>query len=279
MAEVQPGRRRGRSRVSVLPGILAGITAAVLLVFPGSVFPAAAEEGDSGGVPAISGPSAALNGEAMDAYHAEDYARAAELFREALEKDGDNYLAHYNLACTLVLNRGDLAEIYRHLERAAELSPERRIRMGEDPDLKMLRTHRRFQAIRGFSLADRQERQILVPKLLWAVRRADPVRADPAGEGAEQLAPVKMTEAGRLELGAPNHPLRGTGRWFNNAGALIWVYDEGPLEGYRFVFRLEEGIRFRMTAPDGSQWILFDIMDYTMENTDGGKLNEQNDDT
>ncbi len=256
-------QRRGRGRLrrgAAAPRILAG---GLWLILAG--FPCLGQAG-----PEISAGSAALNSRGMDAYHGEEYGRAEELFRQAVEEDAGNYLAHYNLACVMILNRGDLPGIYRHLERSIELSPGRRRRLMEDPDLDVLRHHRRFQALMGNTLGRREDRERLMPKLFWAFRREDSGGVL-EGEGKEaRIAPVKMTSGGHFEVSLPGYPLRGAGRWYNSRRAVILVYTEGPLEGCRLVLRLEEDKRFRMTGPDGREWILFDIIDDTLENTGGG---------
>lgn len=214
--------------------------------------------------PPISAESAALNAQGMDFYDTGDYARAADFFRRAAAVDENNYLAHYNLACTLTLMEDNLKEIYESLETAMALSPERKARMQEDSDLDALRRQLRYQRLLGRSLLDRDQRRSLMPRVNWLIA------ALPSGEGektADQvviegfasmpMAPVAFFEEGTFRIVYKDFPLEGTGRWYTNLGVLILAYETGPRAGTRLLARVYED-RLEIHHPALGGWVIFD---------------------
>lgn len=89
--------------------------------------------------------------------------QARHLFLLALRIDEGHALAHYNLACTLMLLRAagavcehdaTLGVVMHHLERAVAIDPRRRDRMREDSDLDGLRDNLRYRMLAGVRMDD-----------------------------------------------------------------------------------------------------------------------------
>lgn len=126
----------------------------------------------------VSDHSIELNTLGYRAYQSGDLTEAARLFREAVEADDDNALAHYNLACTLaLLRRSEPAcehdatqlTILNHLARAVELDEGRRTRMRQDADLDDLRNLLRFRILdQGMPSSEAATRSLLAGVTLWA---------------------------------------------------------------------------------------------------------------
>ncbi|MBT7858809.1 MAG: hypothetical protein HN712_00805 [Gemmatimonadetes bacterium] len=100
-----------------------------------------------------------LNTRGLQLYRAKEYAEACQLFRQAIEADGEYALAHYNLACTLALRYKldpcgeafdsgiSIAEILSHLERSVQLYEGRRARMQNDSDFEAIRRTPRYNLL------------------------------------------------------------------------------------------------------------------------------------
>lgn len=103
----------------------------------------------------INDESKSLNAEGMKHYYKKDYTMACHYFLKAIEKDKNNHLAYYNLACTLCLIRADqgpcnvvetpsyttdlqLDTIFYYLQESIKLSKDRIKRTQEDSDLAEL---------------------------------------------------------------------------------------------------------------------------------------------
>lgn len=133
---------------------------------------------------AVSEESKRFNNLGMGLYEKAEYIAAAESFIRSLETDPTNFLAHYNLACTLTLLRGEyvpkdfedeklasfdiyLESILDHLKTAADINEHRKTRMLEDPDLYSLQSLLRFHQIAGRSLLRKEEAEIILPPVRW----------------------------------------------------------------------------------------------------------------
>jgi len=203
----------------------------------------------------LSSRSVALNAEAMDYYDAGDYQKAADLFRQSIEADSRNYLAHYNLACTLTLDAGSITEIYQALEKSVSLSSSRLARMVEDPDLAPLRTHLRYHQILGRSLEDREQRAFLLPIINWAVHPHD---------STFPLSPLVFDDRGQFEITLQSFPFKGKGQWFNSQGAVILGFETGDWAGQRVLAKVEP-LGLRLTPPGGAEdsseeWVIQDLI-------------------
>jgi tetratricopeptide (TPR) repeat protein len=83
--------------------------------------------------------------EALPHYRAQDYSRAVEVMRRALEQHPDNPNVLYNLACCESLS-GATGEALDHLRRAAELDPRVPGWAQSDSDLDAIRDEPGFPA-------------------------------------------------------------------------------------------------------------------------------------
>lgn len=84
--------------------------------------------------------------EALPHYRAQDYSRAVEVMRRALEQHPDNPNVLYNLACCESL-AGATGEALEHLRRAAELDPRVPGWAQADSDLDAIRDEPGFPAM------------------------------------------------------------------------------------------------------------------------------------
>jgi hypothetical protein len=104
-----------------------------------------------------------LNTVGYRCYKAGMLPQARHLFLLALRVDQNHALAHYNLACTLMLLRqagaacehdATLAMVMHHLESAVAIDPKRKERMKEDADLEGLRDNLRYRMLAGVHMGD-----------------------------------------------------------------------------------------------------------------------------
>ena len=109
--------------------------------------------------------SSELNTLGYRCYKAGMLPEARHLFVLALRLDQNHALAHYNLACTLMLLRraglvcehdATLRVVMHHLERAVAINPKRKKRMAEDADLDGLRDNLRYRMLAGVHMGDQR---------------------------------------------------------------------------------------------------------------------------
>lgn len=121
-------------------------------------------------------PAAPLNAEGFRLYQAKQYPQALEKFRAAVAADGAHALAHYNLAATLALLRGQgkvcdfdayPGAILDHLEASVRLDERRRQRMKVDRDFDSIRHTLRYQRLLGRSPRVQQDVQALLVAITW----------------------------------------------------------------------------------------------------------------
>jgi len=112
--------------------------------------------------------SSELNTLGYRCYKAGMLPEARHLFVLALRLDQNHALAHYNLACTLMLLRraglacehdATLQVVMHHLERAVAINPKRRERMAVDADLDALRDNLRYRMLAGVQMGNQRSVQ------------------------------------------------------------------------------------------------------------------------
>lgn len=117
-----------------------------------------------------------LNTQGYHAYKAKNFDKALDLFKQAVNVNPENALAHYNLACVLALARaaGRVCDtnayrstIREHLLEAVKLASGRRKRLQEDPDLKAVHDTVWFQELLGLSAKDAKNIPKLLTKVSW----------------------------------------------------------------------------------------------------------------
>ncbi len=204
----------------------------------------------------VSEKSKELNNRGMARYEEGDYTGASELFLEAVESDETNYLAHYNLACTMTLLRKDcnpwdfnpegkysfnirMDSILEHLRKAAELDAGRKRRMLEDPDLNAVHTALEFHLIAGRSLGTTAEARIILQEVLWRIDFA----GRPAGLNTEFGPPegtVSFAPNGTFRIEFYEYRSQGFGRYRVENGRLELVFTGGDLGKGRIYGTFEE---------------------------------------
>jgi tetratricopeptide (TPR) repeat protein len=175
---------------------------------------------------AVTPESIALNNQAMVYYEAQDWLRAIEAFEKAVEQDPSNYLAHYNLACTLALAKkidpevSTWSRIGLHLKKSLVQSPNRLARIRMDPDLKDFRKTFYYQSAFGVGLlAGRSLEDFLGGNRLRAVLER--------GQSTIEGTAVFSLEKG-LTLDFAGIGMRFTGMWSTHNGELRWVMPGRP---------------------------------------------------
>jgi hypothetical protein len=179
---------------------------------------------------AISARSRQLNSAGMNFYKKGKLVEASHSFSKAIEVDKTNYLAHYNLACTLCLVReksgpcgevdASLNTILFYLERSIELSPERRQRMVRDADLKCLHSTLKYNLLAGKSLDDPGDLREMIGQVRWSVYIDEyQIRINPHGR-------VSFSQD-RFELEVYDLKLKGSGRFRTGKGSITLFFEEG----------------------------------------------------
>ncbi len=178
----------------------------------------------------ISASSRQLNSAGMNFYKKGKLVDASHSFRKAIEADKTNYLAHYNLACTLCLIRkksgpcgevdASLNTILFYLERSIELSPERRQRMVRDADLRCLHSTMKYNLLAGKSLDDPRDLREIIGQVQWSVYIDEyQMRINPHGR-------VSFRQD-RFELEVYDLKLKGRGRFRTGKGSITLFFEEG----------------------------------------------------
>lgn len=204
----------------------------------------------------VSEKSKELNNRGMARYEEGDYTGASELFLEAVEADETNYLAHYNLACTMTLLRKDcnprdfdpegkysfnirMDSILEHLRKAAELDAGRKRRMLEDPDLNAVHTALEFHLIAGRNLDTTADARIILQEVLWRIDFA----GRPAGRQTD-LGPadgaVAFAPNGTFRIEFYEYGREGLGRYRVENGRLELTFTGGDLGKGRIYGTFEE---------------------------------------
>jgi hypothetical protein len=179
---------------------------------------------------AISARSRQLNSAGMNFYKKGKLVEASHSFSKAIETDKTNYLAYYNLACTLCLVReksgpcgevdASLNTILFYLERSIELSPERRQRMVRDADLKCLHSTLKYNLLAGKSLDNPGDLREMLGKVQWSVYIDEyQIRINPHGK-------VSFSQD-RFELVVYDLKLKGSGRFRTGKGSITLFFEEG----------------------------------------------------
>lgn len=198
-------------------------------------------------VSAVDPASVRLNNKGMDYYDQKDYSAACERFIEALEIDGSNYMAHYNLACTMCLLRKTWSpcgfypesevefDIYMdtilyHLDRAAQLNEKRRTRMLEDPDLEIARTTLRFHQIAERSLTNDEDAKLIIPQVNWRLNKDTEV----PGSWNLPSGTIGFTEDGRFTIELYEEEKFGKGRYKIEDGKIVFLFESGDFDVERF---------------------------------------------
>jgi tetratricopeptide (TPR) repeat protein len=79
-----------------------------------------------------------------------DFDKAILLFRQSLEKNLGSDHIYYSLAASLAM-KGDLAEAFRNLRKAAEMNEENRVYAKNDPDFASLHDQKEFGDLIGWN--------------------------------------------------------------------------------------------------------------------------------
>jgi tetratricopeptide (TPR) repeat protein len=186
---------------------------------------------------AVTEESKRFNNLGMGMYEQKNYIAAAESFLRSIETDPANFLAHYNLACTLTLLRQehvprvfrlekcasfdiDLETIFNHLQKAADLNEHRKTRMLEDPDLLAVRSTLRFHQIAGRSLPRDGDARIILPAVIWRVDYQSAFRKN----GLFPDGVVRFSADGRFRLELWKNKETITGTYSVSSGRLVFKY-------------------------------------------------------
>ena len=122
----------------------------------------------------------------MELYEQGRLLDACEVFLQSVQADESNFLAHYNLACSMTLLRKaydpssfqadtgrsfsiTLETILEHLAKAVTLDNSRQTRMVEDSDLDALDSVLLFHRIAGRSLTNPWTARELLPRIHWSL--------------------------------------------------------------------------------------------------------------
>ncbi len=218
------------------PGLGMFLAAGVLFLF---LLPVAAS--------AVNEQSKLYNNLGMEHYEKGDLIAACGAFHRAIAADRTNYLAHYNLACSLTLLRRDfdpksfeeetgsgfsigLDTIFRHLETAAGLHGGRKTRMLEDPDLQALHRTLRFHTLAGRTLTNPWHARTVLPAVNWSLfeeapagaQKKDPKKGWPVPDGT-----ISFTLSGGFRLQLWSRGLEGTGSYRIENGRVLLRFEEG----------------------------------------------------
>lgn len=175
-----------------------------------------------------------LNTVGYRCYKAGMLPQAKHLFLLALRVDDNHALAHYNLACTLMLMRAagatcehdaTLGSVMHHLERAVAIDPKRRTRMKEDADLDGLRDNLRYRMLAGVRMGDpRSVRKALTGVTVYGpgVGAFDTLRTL-TFEGAGDGGPDSRVRVSIRTVGddGPGEPVERKGYWDAQPGRLV----------------------------------------------------------
>ena len=168
-----------------------------------------------------------------------DYEAAARAFRDSLSEHPDRAGTHYALASALARLReagkacehhATLDDVLDHLERAAELGPDRVERMKKDRDLESVRRSFRFQKLLGRTPKDDAH----IASLLTGPEWRGPVGALP---GAKYGSGITFRADGTVDRWSlvPRDPMRldgparkriHTGRWTAANGVVTVTFDD-----------------------------------------------------
>ena len=183
-------------------------------------------------------PAAKLNTQGFRLYQAKDYPAALQKFSEAVRADEGHALAHYNLAATLGLLRGQgktcefdayQSTILQHLEAAVRLDERRRARMKVDRDLDSVRDTLRYQLLAGRSPSREKDVAPLVVAVTWTLPSTgaygNPLTLDFSSGGSFTLRLMQLTDEGpKVEV--------VNGRWTAKGFQLTLDFDQ-PVEGQK----------------------------------------------
>ena len=186
---------------------------------------------------AVTEESKRFNNLGMGMYEQKNYIAAAESFFRSIETDPANFLAHYNLACTLALLREehvprvfregkrasfdiDLQTIFNHLQKAADLNEQRKARMLEDPDLLAVRGSLRFHQIAGRSLTREGDARAILPAVIWRVDYQSAFQKN----GLFPDGAVRFSADGRFRLELWKNRETITGTYSVAGGRLVFRY-------------------------------------------------------
>ncbi|GEM_PF-2433425 len=175
--------------------------------------------------------SRSLNSTGIDLYRKGELAAASESFRKAIEADGSNYLAHYNLACTLCLIRekegpcgeidATLSVILYHLERSIAISPERRERMVGDADLTCVRSTLKYHLLAGKSFDNPADLREMLVAVRWSVYIADyMMRINPHGS-------IRFNGDGSFTFEVYDLKLKGSGTYSTGKSKITLTFEGG----------------------------------------------------
>ncbi len=204
-------------------------------------------------VTAIDPASVELNNKGMDHYDEREFVTACEQFLKALEIDDSNYMAHYNLACTMCLLREEWSPcgfypdsdiefdilqdtILYHLDRSVQLNERRRQRMVEDPDLARARTALRFHQIAGRSLTVAADAKAIIPAVNWRLNKD----IDTPGSWDTPSGTVGFTREGRFTIELYDEERFAEGRYSIIDGTLSFEVTNGNFTIDRFMGEITE---------------------------------------
>lgn len=204
-------------------------------------------------VAAIDPASVDLNNKGMDHYDEKEYVTACELFLKALEIDDSNYMAHYNLACTMCLLREEwnpcgfypdsavdfdilLDTILYHLDRSVQLNEGRRQRMLIDSDLARARTALRFHHIADRSLTVAADAEVIIPAVHWRLNKD----IDTPDGWDMPSGTVGFTREGRFTLELYEEERFAEGEYSIKEDAVVFEVTNGNFTIDRFVGEITE---------------------------------------
>lgn len=191
----------------------------------------------AGPVWAIDQESIDLNDRGMDYYYADEFIQAALFFLDAIDVDSSNYLAHFNLACTMCLIRekhgpcdvyGPNGEfdvrrttILYHLNRSVALKESRREKLFTDSDLTCMHSTLAFHVLAGRSLSDPDDVADILPAVTWTVEQEGSNADIPSGV-------IDFFDDGSFEadIWGLQEPITGTGTYRLVAGEVLLDFDE-----------------------------------------------------
>ena len=185
-----------------------------------------------------------LNDRGMEYYYIDDFITASLFFLDAIEVDDTNYLAHYNLACTMCLIREKYSPcdmygpngrfdvrrttILHHLTRSVALKESRRERLLEDSDLSCMHTTLAFHRLAGRSLTDPEDAQKILPAVTWTLEKENTTSDIPSGT-------IDFHEDRTLEIDfwGLKEPLRGGGSYTIAPETILLDFSDGATSSGR----------------------------------------------
>jgi tetratricopeptide (TPR) repeat protein len=175
----------------------------------------------------IAPESVALNNQAMKYYEARNWSAAIAAFEKAIAVDPRNFLAHFNLACSLAMAKkadpqaSTWSRIGLHLKKSLTLNHRRLGRIRVDPDLDEFRRTFFYQSAFGSGL--------LAGNNLKSFLGGNRFRATlERGESTIHGTAVFSLEGG-LVLDFPDIGMRFSGMWSTVHGELRWQTPGRPM--------------------------------------------------